>query len=636
MAEDLYGSDKPRDVLRRYQAQVRAAMKDRRDKYDDDWRSFINLYANRHFIDIDWAGFEGVNKISVGVSFATINTIFPAVSVNNPKITVTANHPDLTNVAETVEAVVNHWWVHFDFQDEFRAAVKDYLILGHGWIKCTYLYSEEDKQRPPDEMQGEFEDKLNEKYQAIEARPQDAALFPSDEEIFDLIPTVAKVVMEDHPQIERVSPFDMFVDPDASRLYDAKWLAQRIAVPYDVAKDNKDWKAKLRKDFEDRKQSMKKDDGFYDDQIDKDRDYIFVFEHYNLEEGTVCLMTLDGDDFLLPPTPIPYDFGQPFVMLRNYDIPEKFYPMGELECLRPLQLELDFTRSYQLRDLANHVRKYVTRKGTLDDDNMGRLSSPVDGEVISIEESATEQPQMAVALMQSLDIPQQTYQMSGVIQDDMTRTSGVSDYEMGQMPETRRTATEAGIIKDASNARSADKLAQIENSLSKIARRVIQLGQQYITSDQMARMKNVNGNITWMPFNRDEIQGEFDFDVEAGSTQPNNESFRRQAALQLMDALSSPLFAPQPDPATGQITQVLDQRMVAEYVLRNGFGIPNATEFLAPPPPPPMVQPPPGMEGMPPVPQDAYDQAQGGMPPDQGPSGGEQAPPPPQEPPQGQ
>ena len=42
---------------------------------------------------------------------------------------------------------------------------------------------------------------------------------------------------------------------------------------------------------------------------------------------------------------MPYAYGQPFVMLRNYDVPDYFYPMGDLEAIESLQLELDKTRS---------------------------------------------------------------------------------------------------------------------------------------------------------------------------------------------------------------------------------------------------------------------------------------------------
>jgi hypothetical protein len=625
--------------LERYRCQIKASQRWRKDKYEEDWRDFINLYANEHFKD-RIGEFDDDHQVSIGIVFSTINTIYPSVSIARPKITVEATHPDLVKPAETVEAVINYWWKHFGFQDEFRQSVKDYLIVGHGWLKTTYLFEEKEVPRSGDDLQQELMSKLTEKYTAVAMSPGDESLFPTDQEIADLLPTTKKQVLEDHPNVERVSVFDMFVDPDATRLFDARWLAQRIAVPASEVKNRKDWSAKQRKDILASKGTIKESDGFYDDQVDKDESYVFVYEHYNLVDGTICTFTLDGaNDFLKDPEPIPYEFGHPFIMLRNYEVPERFYPMGEIECMEPLQLELDMTRSAQLRDLLNHVRKYASRKGTMDQENIERLATGRDGEMILLEESAPDDVTKALIQLPTMDIPQQTYQMTQVISDDMTRVSGVSDYAMGSMPEIRRTATEAGIIQDSANSRAADKLAQIEIALAFVARRICQLGQQYLTVEQVAKIVGEDGSTSWVQFDKEAIQGEFDFEIEAGSTQPQNETFRRQSAMQLMDAISSPLFAPQPDPMTGVPVPILDARKVAEYVLRNGFGIKNAQEFLVPAPPPPPVDPmtgqpmppgmppgaPPGAAGPPGAPQ--------GMPPGQMPPG---APPgPPQGPPGG-
>ena len=59
------------------------------------------------------------------------------------------------------------------------------------------------------------------------------------------------------------------------------------------------------------------------------------------------------------------------------------------------------------------------------------------------------------------------------------------------------------------------------------------LAQTYVTGEQVARVVGGNAQQLWVPFTREDIAGEFDFEVEAGSTQPANESFKRQQAMQL-------------------------------------------------------------------------------------------------------
>jgi hypothetical protein len=73
----------------------------------------------------------------------------------------------------------------------------------------------------------------------------------------------------------------------------------------------------------------------------------------------------------------------------------------------------------------------------------------------------------------------QMYQYSQQIEEDIDLVSGVSEYERGAMSEVRRSATEAAMMQDASNARVSDKLSQVEDFIKDIAECVLQLAQQY-------------------------------------------------------------------------------------------------------------------------------------------------------------
>jgi hypothetical protein len=174
--------------------------------------------------------------------------------------------------------------------------------------------------------------------------------------------------------------------------------------------------------------------------------------------------------------------------------------------------------------------------------------------------------------------PPEFYNQSNLISGDIDRVSGISEYQRGGMPEIRRTATEAAISQDASNARSSDKLAIIERGIGECARRLVMLAQQYMTAEGAIRVAGKDAQPIWVNFDRDYIQGDFDFEVEGGSTQPVNESFRRQMALQVVDAMA-------PFASAG----IIDMPKLATYVLQYGFGIKSAASFVtaAPPPMPP-------------------------------------------------
>lgn len=175
----------------------------------------------------------------------------------------------------------------------------------------------------------------------------------------------------------------------------------------------------------------------------------------------------------------------------------------------------------------------------------------------------------AVAPMPSIGTPPDFYNQSELIQQDMDRISGTSDYMRGATANIRRTATEAAMIQDAMNSRAADKLSRIESTLAQIGQRVMQLMQLYMTGEKVVRVVGSKAAPAWVTFDSDYIAGEFDFEVEAGSTQPQNESFRRQSALQMVDAMA---------PFVG--TGVVDPMALARHVLQFGFGIKDPTLFM--------------------------------------------------------
>jgi hypothetical protein len=312
----------------------------------------------------------------------------------------------------------------------------------------------------------------------------------------------------------------------------------------------------------------------------------------------MCIFAEGSDKFLVQPTKIPFAFGHPFVMLRNYEVPEHFYPLGELEAIEGLQHELNETRTQMMNHRKRFSRKWLYKESAFDPDGRAMLESDEDNVLVPV---VGDEPLGGVITpMPAVINPPEFYNQSSLIAGDMDRVSGVSDYMRGAMPEIRRTATEAAIAQDASNARAADKLAIIELEIAACAGRLVALAQQYMTGTQVARVVGSNAIPLWVQFDRDYIAGEFDFEVEAGSTQPVNESFRRQMALQMVDAMA-------PFAQAG----VIDMGALARHVLQFGFGIKTPEAFLAAPAPQQMPQGQPMPEqmggGMPP---------QGGLPPE--------------------
>lgn len=525
------------DRLGKYRKHLATSKRWRREEgYDSTWRRLIDLYRGRHY---EFASDE--DRLLVNIAFSTVNVIAPSVSVNYPKIAVNATKPDDAPKAIITEAVINYWWRHYKVKPEFRRAVKDFLVVGHGWLKCGYRYIEEEVVETGDE--------------------------PSDPDAEGNEVTPSIVVVEDRPFVERVSPFDMFIDPDATSMRDAKWIAQRIRRPMADVKADKRYAKQARDRVAPSSTSRFADETGRKKIHDDGHSYVDIWEFYDVRTKTMSVFAEGGDQFLIKPTQMPYAFGHPFVMIRNYDVPDHFYPMGDLEAIEPLQRELNETRTQMMNHRKRFSRKYLFKESAFDSDGRSALESDYDNVLVPV--ASDESLSNVVAPFPAVITPPEFYNQSEMIQGDVEQITGVSEYQRGALPEIRRTATEAAIMQDAANARAADKLATIEGAIVEVAVRMVQLAQQYMTGQQVARVTGKDGVPMWVTFDRDYISGEFDFEVEAGSTAPNNESFRRQSALQMVDAMA-------PFASAG----VINVERLAAHVLQFGFGIKNPGEFI--------------------------------------------------------
>ena len=552
-----------KSILAGYQGELARSKKWRStEDYDGLWARLVDLYRGLHY-----SKKSSKDRAVINLAFATINVIGPSVAVNNPRITCNARRPDAAPQSLFAEEVVNYDWRTHRFQSEVRRAVKDWLILGHGWIKAGYKFVQEPVvKKAPDVEEPENDE---------------------DEGVDDRVPVEGNVESELHitqnrPFLERVSPHDMFVDPDCVTLETARWVAQRVTRPVaDVQVDSR-YQASTRSKVTGNRAS-KLDEPHHpknrnsSNNAEAPLNYVDVWEYYDLRKRVVCVFA-DGCDegFLIKPKPIPFAFGHPFMMLRNYDVPDFFYPMGELEAIEDLQHELNDVRTRMMEQRRKYRSKYLYDKDAFTGTALSSLESQSDDEMVPVQNGRSLDE--VLRPVQTMITPAEFFTGANMVQDDIRQVTAVSDYMSGQLPDIRRTATEASLIQDQAQSRAADKLAQLELFIAGCAERVIMLRQQFMTGEEMVRVvgSEATDQPIWLNIDRDYIAGQFDFEVEAGSTQPRNETFRRQSASQLVDAMAP-------------FTEFVNVPALMAKVLQDGFGVKDPSRFIMAPEPDPMA-----------------------------------------------
>lgn len=579
------------EQLRFYMSELNRSKKWRKDdQYDESWRRWVDLYRGKQY-----EGASPQDRLIVNLAFATKNVLAPAVAIQNPRFAVNARKPEHAANAVITEEILNYQWRTHRHQSEFRLGVDDFLIAGHGWLKIGYKFVKTPEVKKSDEIDASGDD-----VEGVDDR-DDTPGNTESEMILD----------DDRPYVERISIFDMFVDPDARHPKEMRWIAQRTwRALSDVRVDSR-YSATARRNVGARSWSR----WGSDDRDARDAgsqpdtgsiQYAEIIEFYDIRRNQVCTFAISGDadadkpesGFLIKPESIPYALGHPFVMMRNHEVPDHFYSMGDIEQIESLQMELNETRTQMMNHRKRFARKWVYEKDAFDRDGIAALESETDNAMIPVISDGD--PSKVIAPIPAVITPPEFYNQSDLITNDIDRVSGVSDYMRGGGGDIKRTATEAAMIQDASNARAQDRLARIEDVLAQCGERIIALMQQYLTGEHVARVTSVPGN-AWINYDKDYIQGKFDFDVQGGSTEPRNETFRRQSAMQLVDA-SMPFLE----------MGVANPVPLYRQILSKGFGIQDAYEYIQQPQqqqgapaqgaPPPPGAPPPGAQppGMPP------------------------------------
>lgn len=475
----------------------------RKTKREDAWSRSEKQYEGKHWELVTGADVPDGDLMVVNMSFSTVNTIVPYMTGSNPNFIVVPYSGDATQRNAAVQqALLNRQWRsdRMAGQNELETDAVDFLIYGDGFMKVGF---------------------------DIVTRRTGSNTFS---EVADL-------------WVQRVSPWDVWIDPTADGIHNARWVAQRMRLSRTELEASKHYSNTFEGNV-----SYDQSDMFDGNADEKERfvrevfdgtEYTAIYEFYDLVNMRKIVFA-DGE------LPLQYveDIGQcPIVQMQNYRIPRSPYGMGELEQMWPLQQELNKTRTHMIQHRKRNAQKIAYRAGKLDQDAINSLTSSTVNEGIPIK---GDEP--IGDLIQPLQVPNlsgDVYNVSELMQRDIYEISGVNEYLRGATPEIRRTATEATIIEGASNVKSQFKLRQVEKLVRKVGTLLLAFAkdvypqtefdeiQLYLTGREAEKVARVDkpelvGSDVLVSPSPDIFVGEYEVEVEQASTELRNPVMREQ------------------------------------------------------------------------------------------------------------
>ena len=451
------------------------------------WQEYMKAYTGELFVDSSRPSYKS-NEIS-NLIFSTIEAIRPIMTDNNPKFIAMANNPDGQDFCNTVQMALDYEWDREKMGLKLPAQLIPMLVYG----TCVWFIRWNGK----DGEQGNI----------------------------NIIP---------------VDPFNIFPDPLGDSVDSCEYI---VYATYKNANQIKQLFPDKASAIEGSRITMSELVNERDQDDARPQNQVLILEMW-CRDWTTKDVDVEGKETLkypkgrvitcLPDLGIvledkknPYKDGKfPFVLMKNYDIPFKFWGSGEVEQIISPQKHVN--------ELTNQIidnAKNTANMPWIVDKNcgigVGKLTNRP-GLVIR------KNPGSEVRRDSPPVMPEYVRAQIDALKSDIQDISGVLDSLRGDKQTGITTASAILALQESSQSRIRLKIKIMEYALGDVANTVYSRMQQFWKFDRWVRVTDIEGNTNLQQINEQILKNNYDMKVMAGSTMPVN----KNAMLDLMIRLA--------------------------------------------------------------------------------------------------
>lgn len=483
--------------------------------------------------------FPKLDQHVVNLVLPHLNIMLASVLVHDPKLLATpyGGGPEAELNQAASEAVMDYFWKRTDATSDLKDATWDLVMLGNGFVKTGWDHREREEELAEDQV-------VDQLAGLIEA---DNAMMELGEEpmgdladLADAVQLTTSVVEVDEPFVEYVSPFDIFVPANARRMWEARWVAQRITLPVDELEANEAFKGEIIPDG--RAGTVDKYAAEWRRQAEDDKgiegrpatyDTATVYEFYDMRSRKLMVFQLNAKKALYEGD-LPYMHRYPpFVHLRGYSADgNEFWGFGDLENIAAIQQLFNEFLTEQIANARRSGNKYLVDATVADDDLIDALESDEPDVVAKVELANGASIADVVFAVERKALPNDVYTIKAELEEYLRSVLGVNDFQAGGVGADRMSATAAAVVEGVANLRAMDKIAQVEEAASRIGTQLLLLCQEFLDQPTLIRVAGSDG-AAWPEVDRELIRGEYLVTVEGGSTKAVNPATREQRGLRL-------------------------------------------------------------------------------------------------------
>ena len=519
------------DSIRRWRIEIDQAEKFKQDEFGSCIKGeikgvgenigyFENGFSSRYLQD--YSKIDPNYLVPLNIIYPIVKNIIPSLYYRNPFIVAIPKRKQDEDSSSYVSAMVNHFYKQLDVKRVNQHVIFDAYVLGMGICKLGYATR----------FGMDIEDKeLEKKHQQEKKRGLLEVLGlrkPKEPEEPPKNIDLNEFIIAESPYVTWVNPFNFGIDPMANSIYEANYVYEKIVTTLDRVKNNKNYKNTSDLKGMDLEPSYQKD--IPSTQIEKFKPIELYEIHYKTDEGiNILVLAKDQGDYVaLRHDKSIYEIdGFQYEILTFNKHGHKLYPKNEIDIIKPLQDRINNTFENILEQLDKFSSKILVDETGLSITGKNALENGILGAICYTNKN----PNEVAKELSMIQVKGDLMLMIDKMVDIISLETGITKAMLTGLT-SAETATEAQIGQAGQNLRISDKADMVADFSNRQGRKLWQVIRQFVDLEEIELITgdtaydDVTGTPRYSWLNPIDggmkeklITGEYDFQIEVGSTQ---------------------------------------------------------------------------------------------------------------------
>ena len=285
---------------------------------------------------------------------------------------------------------------------------------------------------------------------------------------------------------------------------------------------------------------------------------ICVWEVYDKVSHEVLLLT-DAKHYIIGRRkwPVNLRYGSrdlfPVTLLVQHPIPGRFYPKAEVDLIAPQLREMNVTERMISEDSRTKFRKWITFAGILTEEQKSKITDTTVANALMFVDPTKLSEAFGIqnqTLPENIDLrglivpiedvapKKDLFARFEMLEKEIQHIVGYGPSVRGGLPSTR-SAREAMMINQEKERKLDKRRDHIGDFYRQMGMKHVRFLQKYMSTQRYAKVLPKAGQLAeWVKYGRDDISGDFEFDVLAGTSAPKSTEAKKASELQLFQAIA--------------------------------------------------------------------------------------------------